>query len=81
MRFNEQCDIDFELTEKGEENIFLRNTIQKTINIKPEGATKLYDAIFQAIKMCERMYNYKNTQYIICLTDGEDNGNSQFNID
>ena len=44
------------------------------MNITPVGKTYLYDAIFQAIKIAERKNNFKNTQYIICTTDGDDSG-------
>ena len=37
MRFNQQFFIDFELQTRGEENMFLRNTIQKAIRTKPIG--------------------------------------------
>jgi hypothetical protein len=46
LRFNQNFNIDFELTERGSKsNLFLRKVINNIYNIVPIGKTYLYDAI------------------------------------
>lgn len=40
----------------------------------PFGKTYLYDSLNKAVNICGRHNNYKNRQFVICLTDGEDSG-------
>lgn len=49
MRFNNQQMIDFELNEKGTNEVYLRRAIQDTLEIKAQYETALLNALFEGL--------------------------------
>ncbi len=51
LRFNNMIHIDFELNQKGQNEVFLRRSIQDIIDKEPKGETSLYTGIYEALKI------------------------------
>ncbi len=71
IRFNMNCDIIFTLAEKKRNTIQLRRQFEDSL--KPSGGTALYSALMEAMRLFQKADPRENTQWIIALTDGDDN--------
>ena len=70
IRFNNNCDAVFSLTEKKRNTVFMRKNIEDSI--KPSGGTALYNAIYEAMKMLGKIEELNNMKWIVVLVDGDD---------
>lgn len=77
IRFNLNCELVFALTPKKQNTFQLRLQIQNSLS--PFGKTAFYDALMAALRQFQPKHessldsHEKRTQWIVSLTDGEDN--------
>ncbi|EAR86532.1 tetratricopeptide repeat protein (macronuclear) [Tetrahymena thermophila SB210] len=72
IKFNENVDVIFELNEKENNTIFLRNSIKSFLKICPEGESAVRQAIYTAIKLFQKAVPKDHSKWIVIFTDGGD---------
>lgn len=74
IRFNHNVHVVFGLSERGKNQMYLRNTIQASREtFVSSGETAFFAAIYEALQLFKKEGLQKNRKLIIALTDGEDN--------
>ncbi|KAM3133505.1 hypothetical protein pb186bvf_014347 [Paramecium bursaria] len=72
IRFNQSIEVVFELTQKNQNTAYLRNSINKTLQLTASGKTALLQAICHSYALFERS-TIDNQKWVVVLCDGEDN--------
>ncbi|KAL4475021.1 hypothetical protein ABPG74_001717 [Tetrahymena malaccensis] len=72
IKFNENVDVIFELNEKENNTIFLRNSIKSFLKNFPQGESAVRQAIYTAIKLFQKAVPKDHSKWIVIFTDGGD---------
>ncbi|KAL4512172.1 hypothetical protein ABPG72_005174 [Tetrahymena utriculariae] len=72
IKFNENVDVIFELNEKENNTIFLRNSIRSFLKNVPKGESAVRQAIYTAIKLFQKAVPKDHSKWIVIFTDGGD---------
>lgn len=60
MRYNQNIEVIFDLTNKSENTAYLRSAIERSKNIKAEGMTAMLSAILHAYSIFEKSVKKDN---------------------